>query len=1433
MKGARTVKYEATGLGRAGVSGLLVALGLALVASPAHAQVSGTTRKPLPNVLLLVDTSGSMERMTDSTLPICSPGTESEPNRWGMLLQALTGNLLPYYSCEALSRASGSRFTKEYSIAGIQPYDRDYFLPYHRPMTGTTSNTCVVAPWKLPGTTSAGVGPSQNGAGGNANDFTDDAIATVERDYLNAQLDANASLQTPNIPNSRECIFSQAPDGQLDAARDYARFALMTFDSEPSEKLGITGTFTGVNAVNATAPFEGQWSYLRSPSNPFYSSAANVGGVGAQGAPLTTPACTPAFFEVGARHEGAPPWEGRLIRFPDPYGTLFDVQKTNAQIQQVLLASRPFGATPIDGMMDDARDYLWYSDRGPKDDPFTCREKYIILLTDGAPNLDLRPACTGGTWPSTGPGGVCPYPLNAGEIAASMATDADVTKRVRTFVIGFSVNGTNAFPLVNDGFPVGVNNCKTWYQNVGATPGAMKTECDSRITSGLIPQGSTADACCKLNEIALKGSDDGVNAPIGAFFAESQADIVLSFGRILANITSEASTRTVPAFTPSAQFSTASFAPTARSSAEYLASFIPNTQRPWSGEIERKRFQCNTSLVSEAQPVDTAKGDVMSANLAAQSASKTRFFFSVIGDKVGGEIDSAATIRPFANPATPSFTGGDGIVRPDAAVATYSGREKAMLNYDLTFDADWPLALDIDNRTCRRSRAACAAGDPGCTRGTRIVPALDGTTGASRCSQVIWGFATAYPDALSFSGTPASAGSYDFNVRCRGAGSTTAGKCSVSGTSCTIGSSTGCRTGEVCVPECAALGAVFHSNPAVVGAPSGLLREEGFRNFQAGRRGRRMLTYVATTDGLLHAFKSLDESGTNGNHELWAFAPPAVLPRLATNYPVGNQVILDGSPVVREAVWERTPAQESGTAASSQWHTTLVAGLGAEGRGYYALNVTDDCSGGECTTRYEQPTQGALGEVSTHGTIDASPTKRGPHFLWQLTDVPEDTSDPAKYVRRSPIAASGSGARMVGLFGRKTGTPAIATVQIKSATTSEERQVGVAILPGGLEDPPFSGPGTGLGNKTCARRGGSGLHDGTVGSVRPAVRKWARSCTDPVPGRGLTIVRLDNGEIIRHFGRTTQDVPKRVQAKTIDTDLDSPIVGTPVVFPDALGVPIQKIFVGDADGTMWRVDLTSTNPSNWRMTLFQDLYADAGGDPQAALRGQPIEITPIISTDPGGNIVLDVATGDQDTVSRSTETNFVYSLTETRDSTNAYKARINWFETLTDGHRVTGPMVLFDRSLYFASFEPAAPTSGPGCGGAGTARLWGLHYTQRKTTTSPSDGGTPLWCPDGSVDAVTGVCSVAFVKNETRGTDLIPGVALRASATCSELQASAGDELGGFSYKTMTPMQYTLTAGVSRPATSGSSTPTAARLNITRPLPRTSTRIDSWSIVIE
>src|SRR5690606_3542137 len=120
--------------------------------------------------------------------------------------------------------------------------------------------------------------------------------------------------------------FSQAQDGLLDVFKDKVRFGLMTFDTHVSSK-------TGVSSGNAdyTGGIEGAWSYY--------------GGLPAvTGRPARCDEDQPQ--EVGARNAAAPPWEGRMVAFGKPDATGSELEQRNGYIQDVLLATRPYGATP-------------------------------------------------------------------------------------------------------------------------------------------------------------------------------------------------------------------------------------------------------------------------------------------------------------------------------------------------------------------------------------------------------------------------------------------------------------------------------------------------------------------------------------------------------------------------------------------------------------------------------------------------------------------------------------------------------------------------------------------------------------------------------------------------------------------------------------------------------------------------------------------------------------------------------------------------------------------------------------------------------------------------------------------------------------------------------------------------------------------------------
>ncbi len=373
---------------------VLAASAVLVCASGARAQVD--VNPPLPNVLILLDTSGSMENMLDGNTPESEGATcafsytgnnignvtvnpvaaalGTTPNRWGVEMQALTG-YMPLYNCVSMPRTAGSYLTTEYSIDGHMPYDNGYALPFHRPVVGVdlgndATSACMVAPGVLPGDPSGGVGNPMKGVAGLASDFPANAITTR---LLNG--------------NAGACAFTQYQNGILDTASSMIRFGLMTYDNDPAA--GVGATIPALQVANTpTSPFDGQWSYF-----PGWNGA----GTPATGHPADC--ATPSVFQVGAKNPAAPPWEGRLVGFPVPAATSAQTLTQNQQLQSVITALRPYGATPTAGMFAGAQYYFWTDPAGPGlgNDPYVqgnCRSQYILHITDGVPNEDLRPSCS-------------------------------------------------------------------------------------------------------------------------------------------------------------------------------------------------------------------------------------------------------------------------------------------------------------------------------------------------------------------------------------------------------------------------------------------------------------------------------------------------------------------------------------------------------------------------------------------------------------------------------------------------------------------------------------------------------------------------------------------------------------------------------------------------------------------------------------------------------------------------------------------------------------------------------------------------------------------------------------------------------------------------------------------------------------------------------
>lgn len=134
-----------------------------------------------------------------------------------------------------------------------------------------------------------------------------------------------------------------------------------------------------------------------------------------------------------------------------------------------------------------------------------------------------------------------------------------------------------------------------------------------------------------------------------------------------------------------------------------------------------------------------------------------------------------------------------------------------------------------------------------------------------------------------------------------------------------------------------AFGDAVGSQPVYQGAPTGRYNDAGYSTFVTTATGSNFpeTVYIGANDGMLHAFDA------NTGVERWAYIPTQMLPKmrlLADDvYSASGQhrFFVNAAPLVADVCFN--PCASDG----SDWHTILVGGYGAGGKGYFALDITD------------------------------------------------------------------------------------------------------------------------------------------------------------------------------------------------------------------------------------------------------------------------------------------------------------------------------------------------------------------------------------------------------------------------------------------------------------------------------------------------------------
>ena len=120
------------------------------------------------------------------------------------------------------------------------------------------------------------------------------------------------------------------------------------------------------------------------------------------------------------------------------------------------------------------------------------------------------------------------------------------------------------------------------------------------------------------------------------------------------------------------------------------------------------------------------------------------------------------------------------------------------------------------------------------------------------------------------------------------------------------------------------LGAIVHSAPVFVGAPSARTQGDGYSAFYDANKERRPVIYVGASDGMLHAFDAL------GGEELFAYIPQALFRNLNNLTKQGGvyRPFVDGEIAVSDA------------RVRNEWKTILASGMGGGAQGVFAIDVT-------------------------------------------------------------------------------------------------------------------------------------------------------------------------------------------------------------------------------------------------------------------------------------------------------------------------------------------------------------------------------------------------------------------------------------------------------------------------------------------------------------
>ena len=223
-------------------------------------------------------------------------------------------------------------------------------------------------------------------------------------------------------------------------------------------------------------------------------------------------------------------------------------------------------------------------------------------------------------------------------------------------------------------------------------------------------------------------------------------------------------------------------------------------------------------------------------------------------------------------------------------------------------------------------------------------------------------------------------------------------------------------------------------------------------------------------------------------------------------------------------------------------------------------------------------------------------------------------------------------------------------------------------------------------------------------------------------GNSFHIIDIETGSALKSFivGGAANKIPSGPTAYDADKD----------------GF-VNYIYFGDIQGTLWKVDVSSSNIADW--TLY-DFWKDS-----SFAKRLPIFYAPTVAKNEGGEILIFFGTGDELNLADS---NKFYAFYEVKDE--GATGRDNWTRNLLPGEKVLGSPSVANWVVYFTTWTYTG--EGESCG-AGEGRLYGLKISKLGAPGSSEglvtlDPDTGKWtAPQSYISLGAGIPSAPLVTN--------------------------------------------------------------------------------------